>query len=58
MLHADGNLKRRICPFISSGQFVQFCKGAACNAAKPCLIEEDTIWVCSLIEKARSGEDE
>ena len=54
MSHADGNLRHRICPFISSGQYVMYCRGAGCNAARPVLLDGDvTIWICVLIEGAR-----
>ncbi|NLV26861.1 MAG: hypothetical protein GXY48_06815 [Methanomicrobiales archaeon] len=53
MPHADAQLRRRICPFISSGQFIVYCRGSGCNGARPVLIEEDTFWVCVLIEGMR-----
>ena len=57
-MQADGNLKRRICPFISSGQFVQYCRGAGCNAAKPMFIEGETSWYCELIEHQTEFEND
>lgn len=45
----DWHIKRRICPFISSGEHIQYCKGAACNAAQPVLVDGSAYWVCSLI---------
>lgn len=49
----DGSMKRRVCPIISSGQFLQYCKGIGCNAAKPDLVDGVTVWYCSLIEPER-----
>jgi len=45
------SLRRRICPFISSGDVIVRCKGKECNACRPVLIEEGTIWVCALIDR-------
>lgn len=54
MSHVDENIRRRICPFISSGQNLVYCRGAACNAARPVQIDEETtLWVCLLIEGVR-----
>lgn len=53
----DASLKRRICPIISSGQYLQYCKGAGCNAAKPELVDEETVWYCSLIEKREESDE-
>ncbi len=44
-------LRRRICPFISSGQDMVYCKGTGCNACKPILTDDGKIWVCALIDR-------
>jgi hypothetical protein len=44
-------LRRRICPFISSGEVIVRCKGIQCNACRPVPIEEGTVWVCALIDR-------
>lgn len=44
-------LRRRICPFISCGEQLVYCKGTQCNACKPIPIEEGTVWVCILIDR-------
>lgn len=54
MQYAEANMRRRVCPFISSGQFIVFCRGSGCNAARPVRLDDgDTIWVCILIEGMR-----
>ncbi|PWR75345.1 hypothetical protein ACKUB1_09755 [Methanospirillum stamsii] len=54
MKYADESIKRRICPFISSGQFIVYCRGVHCNAARPVRLDDgETIWVCILIEGMR-----
>ncbi|MGV8108978.1 hypothetical protein [Methanospirillum sp.] len=55
---ADGSMKKRICPIISSGQYLQYCKGIGCNAARPDLINEETVWYCSLIDSKREESHE
>lgn len=50
---ADASMKRRVCPIISSGQYLQYCKGVGCNAARPDLVDGETVWYCSLIEPDR-----
>lgn len=46
------NLKRRICPFISSGEVIVRCKGTQCNACRPVLLEDgEPVWVCAMIER-------
>lgn len=54
----DVNMKRRICPIISSGQYLQYCKGVACNAARPELVDDETVWYCSMIDKDRRESDD
>ena len=44
-------LRRRICPFISSGEAIVRCKGVQCNACRPVPVEEGTVWVCALIDR-------
>ena len=55
---ADGSMKKRICPIISSGQYLQYCKGIGCNAARPDLVDGETIWYCSLIDPKREESDD
>ncbi len=47
---ACSELRRRICPFISCGDQMVYCRGANCNACRPVPVEEGTVWVCTLIE--------
>lgn len=54
----DASLKRRICPIISSGQYLQYCKGMGCNAAKPDRVDGETVWYCSLIDPEREEGDD
>lgn len=49
MSSTDGTMKRRICPIISSGKYLQYCKGAGCNAARARVIDGFPIWYCALI---------
>ena len=44
-------LKRRICPIISSGEVIVRCKGNQCNACRPVFVEEEPVWVCALIDR-------
>ena len=55
---SDASMKRRICPIISSGQYLQYCKGMGCNAAKPDLVDGESVWYCSLIEPDREECDD
>jgi len=51
MMDPCAELKRRICPFISSGEVIVRCKGTQCNACRPVFVEEETVWVCALIDR-------
>ena len=56
---SDSTIRQRICPFISSGQFVHYCKGSGCVAAQPVLLDDKlTSWVCSRLEKTESEDEE
>lgn len=44
-------LRRRICPFISCGEQLVYCRGATCSACRPVPVEEGTFWVCALIDR-------
>ena len=44
-------LRRRIGPFISSGENIVLYKGMECNVCKPVPLEERTVWVCILIDR-------
>lgn len=44
-------LRRRICPFISCGTTLVYCKGTGCNACKPVFVEDGTVWICALIDR-------